>query len=58
MKIKPDWHEDTVTPAQLIMIQRIIRESDIPLPPFEGKTKGQAAVWIEQNKERARRSIK
>ena len=52
--VKTDWHNESITESQLQMIQRIVRESDVPLEPFEGKTRGEAAVWIEKNKTRAR----
>ena len=52
--VKTDWHNERITESQLQMIQRIVRESDVPLEPFEGKTRGEAAVWIEKNKTRAR----
>ncbi len=51
---KADWHNERVTESQIRMIQRIVRESDVPLEPFKGKTKGEAAVWIERNKTRAK----
>lgn len=51
------WKEDSVTQSQLRLIRRIVDESNFPLPQFDGKTKGQAAQWIEKYKDVARRSI-
>lgn len=48
------WHNDHVTENQLLLIKRIISESDLPLPPFTGKTKGEASKWIAENQKKAR----
>ena len=45
-----DWHKDKPTKAQLDYIKRIYQESEMPLPPFTGKTKGEAAQWIDTNR--------
>lgn len=47
------WKDDKPTQSQLEYIRHILEESGIPLPPFEGKTKGEAAEWIEKNRHRA-----
>jgi len=43
-----NWHDDAPTQGQLDYIRRIFRESDQPIPPFTGKTKGEAALWISK----------
>ena len=54
MKIKnpflKDWHDDPPTKQQLDYIKHIWEECEYPLPPFTGKTKGEAAIWIDKNK--------
>ncbi len=45
-----DWHGDKPTKAQLDYIKHIWEESEWPLKPFTGKTKGEAAEWIEKNR--------
>lgn len=43
---------DPPTKAQLNFIKLIWKESDMPLKPFVGKTKGEAAAWIIENRHR------
>lgn len=45
-----DWHNDKPTKAQLDYIRHIWEESEWPLQPFTGKTKGEAAEWIDKNR--------
>ena len=44
------WKEEPASEAQLKYIQYIQEASDIPLPEFTGKTKGEAAEWIDENR--------
>ena len=45
-----DWRNDRPTQAQLDYIKHIWEESEWPLKPFTGKTKGEAADWINKNR--------
>lgn len=45
-----NWREDPPTQSQLDYIKHIWEESNVPLKPFTGKTKGEAAEWIAKNR--------
>ena len=45
------WQKDSPTPGQLNYIGMMIK-SNPQLPPFTGKTKGDAAIYIEKYKKR------
>lgn len=45
-----NWKDEPATKTQLDYIKHIWQESDVPLPPFTGKTKGEAAEWIDKNR--------
>ena len=47
------WRSEPATKNQLEYIKRIWNESDMPLQPFTGKTKGEAAKWIDENRYKA-----
>lgn len=51
------WHDDKPTKAQLDYIRHIWEESEIPLPPFTGTTKKEAAEWIDKNRYWAYHSV-
>ena len=44
---KVSWRDDPVTEKQLEMIKNMHEFSDWPLPKFTGKTKGEAADYID-----------
>jgi len=44
------WHDDPPTESQMRYIARIFEEAEMPIPEFTGKTKGEAAAWIEKNR--------
>lgn len=50
------WQDDPPSQSQLDYIKYIWEESDMPLNPFTGKTKGEAAEWIAKNRYYGRRS--
>lgn len=43
------WRDEPITDKQLAYISFIQEFSEWPLPLFDGKTKGQAADWINEN---------
>ncbi len=43
------WRQEKATPSQLNYIGKMTKEHP-ELPPFKGKTKGEAAVYIEKYK--------
>jgi hypothetical protein len=47
------WRDDPITDRQKWMIETMIEDAGmngaIPLPPFYGKTKGEASDWISEN---------
>ena len=47
---KKDWRDDKPTKRQLDYIKHIWAESEWPLKPFTGKTRGEAAKWIDENR--------
>ncbi len=55
------WRNDPITEKQLNYIVQMQEDAGmngaIPLPPFTGKTKGEASAYIEQNKNRQFRSF-
>ncbi len=42
------WRDDPATEKQLEMIRDIREFSDWPLPPFTGRTKGEASDYIDR----------
>ena len=43
-----DWRNDSVTEKQLAYIDEMNEFSPYPLPEFKGKTKGEAADYINK----------
>lgn len=41
------WRDDPATEKQLEMIRNMNEFSEYPLPPFKGKTKGEASDYID-----------
>ncbi len=44
-----NWRSKEPTEKQLNLIEEMQEFSDFPLPPFNGKTRGEAHDWIEKN---------
>ena len=44
-----DWRSDPATDKQKAYIAEMQEFSKIPLPPFTGKTKGEAADYIDRH---------
>ena len=42
------WRDDPATEKQLKMIRNMQEFSDLPLPSFAGKTKGEASDYIDR----------
>ncbi len=55
VKIIPtdNWRDDPMTDKQLNLISEMMEFSDLPLPEFTGKTKGEASDWITANMRKA-----
>lgn len=47
------WRDDPVTEKQRKLIFELCEFSEFPLPPFTGKTKGEASDWIDANIKKA-----
>ena len=43
------WRDKKPTAKQLELIEEMEEYSDFPLPPFTGKTRGEAYTWIQKN---------
>ena len=50
------WRDKEPTQKQLDLIEEMEEYSDFPLPPFIGKTRGEAHDWIKSNWELAHES--
>lgn len=48
MTDKRNWRSDPVTKKQKVYIEEMQEFSEFPLPPFTGKTKGEAADYIDR----------
>ena len=51
-----NWRNDSVTQKQLDYIMEMNEFSEFPLPKFEGKTKGEAYDYINENSKLAHTS--
>ena len=51
------WRNDPATDKQLRLIRDMFEFSDYPLPLFEGKTKGEAADYINKYAELAHEDV-
>ena len=56
MECNGRWKADPVTEKQLAYIQEMQEFSPYPLPKFTGTTNGEAAKYIDDNRERAHES--
>lgn len=43
------WRDKEPTEKQLSLIEEMEEYSDFPLPPFKGRTRGEAYDWIQKN---------
>lgn len=48
-----DWRSKEPTEKQLVYIRDMMEFSPYPLPMFEGKTRGEAADYIDQHRKLA-----
>lgn len=44
-----NWRDDPATSKQIAYIQEMQEFSEYPLPPFNGKTKGEASDYIDEH---------
>ena len=51
-----NWRDKKPTTKQLELIAEMEEFSDFPLPPFTGKTRGEAFNWIHENWKQAHES--
>ena len=52
-ELSMSWRNEPATKKQLALIMEMNEFSDFPLPAFTGKTKGEAADWIDANMKKA-----
>ena len=50
------WGNEKPTEKQLELLAEMNEFSEFSLPPFTGKTKGEASDWIDQNMKQAHES--
>ena len=52
-----NWRDEPVTEKQRRLIAEMQEFSEFPLPAFNGRTKGEASDWIDQNMRKAHETM-
>ena len=52
-----NWRDDPATEKQLAYIMEMYEFSEYPIPPFVGKTKGEASDYIDKYAKRAHERV-
>lgn len=51
------WRDEPITEKQRKLIAEMQEFAEFPLPKFEGRTKGDASDWIDQNMRKAHETM-